>query len=461
MPLLRIKLPGQFDATHDLTGGVVSIGRLPDNTIQIDDDSVSPYHAELVCVEGHYRLLDLASTNLCFVDGVPTQTCDLFDPCTIAFGTVECDFDPMDTFIEPMVSSRQLERDLARFRAENTKLHFDLFELQRQIDILSKAPLLIARTETTPTVADDALQAITQERDELCRQNAALHEKLQTSREVCRDDDETPQAFLVSPHTAGEPLSAVETTALPSSNSGHFDMIAEALKPVRRTLDRLTRDTAKTALAQLAAAASRLSETTAPLKTHPINRLGQAIDGLARDFAERPQPPTAAQVWSLAQAAELITRLLDPTHLQKLSSLSSPRVLVVDDDLDLLDAVATSLNLAQLPATPCADSREAIALVEKNEFDLLILDVRMPGLDGPTLCARIREFPRFWKTPILFLTAANTLDDRAQTSLSGGNDFLPKPFNAAELIVKAETWLWKSRLTQPRSEEQASSALCG
>jgi DNA-binding response OmpR family regulator len=46
---------------------------------------------------------------------------------------------------------------------------------------------------------------------------------------------------------------------------------------------------------------------------------------------------------------------------------------------------------------------------------------------------------------VIFLTAANTLDHRAQASLSGGNDFLPKPFNTAELTVKAETWIWKNR----------------
>jgi CheY-like chemotaxis protein len=198
--------------------------------------------------------------------------------------------------------------------------------------------------------------------------------------------------------------------------------------------------------AEVALQASQFSKLTTTLGTHPVNRLGQAIDALAQDFAGRPQPPTGAQVWSLAQAANLTAHLLDPAHFERLKSYSAPRMLVVDDDRDLLDAVTASLNLAHLPTTPCNDSLQALALVENNAFDLLILDVRMPGLDGPTLCNQIREIPRYWKTPILFLTVADTLDYRAQTSLCGGNDFLPKPFNAAELVIKAETWLWRNRL---------------
>lgn len=227
---------------------------------------------------------------------------------------------------------------------------------------------------------------------------------------------------------------------------GSLNSITEALRPVRTTLDRLARDVSETVtLAELATYVNRLSETTAALGPHPINRLGQAIDALLQDFAGRPQPPNVAQVLSLTQAADLILRLLDPANLEHCKSLAGPKVLAVDDDLDLLEALTASLVLAHLPTTACADGREALALIEKNDFDLLILDVHMPGLDGPTLCSQIRENPRYWKTPILFLTAANTLNQRAQTSLSGGNDFLPKPFNAAELIVKAETWLWKNR----------------
>jgi DNA-binding response OmpR family regulator len=117
----------------------------------------------------------------------------------------------------------------------------------------------------------------------------------------------------------------------------------------------------------------------------------------------------------------------------------------VDDDTDLLQTLTASLELAHLPTTTCIDGQSAQALVADGDYDLLLLDVNLPGLDGPALCGQIRENDRYRKTPVIFMTAANGLDHRAQASLSGGNDFLPKPFNTAELTVKAETWIWKSR----------------
>ncbi len=120
-------------------------------------------------------------------------------------------------------------------------------------------------------------------------------------------------------------------------------------------------------------------------------------------------------------------------------------MLAVDDDNDLQHTLAASLELAHLPTTTCSDSREAQALFEKEDYDLFLLDVSLPNVNGPALCDRLRETGRYRKTPVIFLTVANTLDQRTQASLSGGNDFLPKPFNTAELAVKAETWIWKSR----------------
>jgi DNA-binding response OmpR family regulator len=120
-------------------------------------------------------------------------------------------------------------------------------------------------------------------------------------------------------------------------------------------------------------------------------------------------------------------------------------VLAVDDDMDLLHTLAASLELTHLPTTTCEDSVAAQGLIETEDYDLLLLDVSMPNLTGPVLCERIRQKSRNRLTPVIFLTVANTLDHRAQASLCGGNDFLPKPFNTAELIVKAETWIWKRR----------------
>ena len=95
MPTLKIKLPNQMEMTHQLSGELITIGRRPDNTIQIVDRAVSGHHVELIATDGHYRLHDLGSTNLTFVDGEPVTDFHLHQACKIAFGTVECVYDPM------------------------------------------------------------------------------------------------------------------------------------------------------------------------------------------------------------------------------------------------------------------------------------------------------------------------------------------------------------------------------
>jgi len=64
----------------------------------------------------------------------------------------------------------------------------------------------------------------------------------------------------------------------------------------------------------------------------------------------------------------------------------------------------------------------------------------MSGID---MCGRIRELPAHKKTPIVFLTVGDTVENRAQSSLNGGNDFIVKPFNVRELALKAVTWAYR------------------
>ena len=67
-------------------------------------------------------------------------------------------------------------------------------------------------------------------------------------------------------------------------------------------------------------------------------------------------------------------------------------------------------------------------------------------MNGFELCVRLRKIPEYKKTPIVFITGAVTVQNRVQSSLSGGNDFIAKPFNLLELGVKALTWIFKGQL---------------
>ena len=94
------------------------------------------------------------------------------------------------------------------------------------------------------------------------------------------------------------------------------------------------------------------------------------------------------------------------------------------------------------------DGLEGQYLAQESEFDLIILDVMLPGLDGWQLLQIIR---RKWQTPVLFLTARDSVEDRVKGLESGADDYLVKPFSYAELLARVRTLL---RRGPPREVEQ-------
>lgn len=539
MPTLRIKFPDQSEVTHELTADKITVGRRPDNTIQIIDRSVSAHHAEIVLADdGHYRLHDLGSTNLSFVDGSPVTDFHLRQPCRVTFGTVQCEFDPAGGSGLPRMSNSQLEKDLAFVRGENADLTAQIGALQRQIDILSSARLVTKKVDNTPfAAANDTLKTIVAERDDLRHMAAGLKLELEKLRDelaaTVRERDAARQACellqaekvthsrelqhlrqqaanedgppshgaplppaAVIPPTAGDggaaslaqttvlrppgaaaAASASATTAVaaaatvtpastgtstvtllspsdsPTESTQKITLpmppalqaIAVPLKSLSMALNRLGNNiNDKGARAQLATQGAKLAQAASVLGNHPIVRISLAMEALLQECVGKPDGPMPAQIQTLCQATELVSSLLDPRHHDRAKGLPHPKVLAVDDDNDLLHTLAATLELAQLPTTTCSDSQTAETLIEKEDYDLLLLDVGLPEANGPSLCDRVRGMDRYRKTPVIFLS--NTLDHGAQASLSGGNDFLPKPFNTAELTVKAETWIWKNRL---------------
>ena len=88
----------------------------------------------------------------------------------------------------------------------------------------------------------------------------------------------------------------------------------------------------------------------------------------------------------------------------------------------------------------------ALAELSANKYDLIFLDVALPHMDGFELCQHIRGLQSHGRTPIVFLTGLTTMENRVQSSLSGGNDFVGKPFNLHELGVKAISLVLRSSL---------------
>jgi signal transduction histidine kinase len=115
---------------------------------------------------------------------------------------------------------------------------------------------------------------------------------------------------------------------------------------------------------------------------------------------------------------------------------SSQTILVVDDNAQNRALAQATLEDESYAVILAADGGEALRLFEQKSPDCVLLDIRMPGLDGPAVCERIRALPAGQDVPIVFLTAQRDVDafDRAQRA--GGDDFLTKPVQPSELLLR-------------------------
>jgi two-component system, OmpR family, response regulator len=123
-------------------------------------------------------------------------------------------------------------------------------------------------------------------------------------------------------------------------------------------------------------------------------------------------------------------------------------VLVVDDEEYIRDLVASSLRLAGFTARVVADGSQALAALEHDAADLVILDVRLPGIDGFEVCRTLRAAGS--DVPVIFLTARDTPEDRLSGFTKGGDDYVTKPFSLEELIARVRAVLRRSRPADAR-----------
>ncbi|MGD0748319.1 MAG: response regulator transcription factor [Acidimicrobiales bacterium] len=120
-----------------------------------------------------------------------------------------------------------------------------------------------------------------------------------------------------------------------------------------------------------------------------------------------------------------------------------PRILVVEDEENVAFVVCTALRLAGYTTVETTSGRDALQVVSADEeFDLIVLDVMLPDLDGFEVCRRLR-FDRS-EIPVIFLTASDTVEDRVRGLSIGGDDYLAKPFSVEELIARVEAILRRS-----------------
>lgn len=112
---------------------------------------------------------------------------------------------------------------------------------------------------------------------------------------------------------------------------------------------------------------------------------------------------------------------------------------MVEDETSIADVVCTALRYNGHVVDHVASGFRGLERGLEDEFDLIVLDVMLPGIDGFEICRRLREQATF--TPVLFLTARTDPDDRIKGFVTGGDDYLAKPFSVDELVLRVQAIL--------------------
>lgn len=112
------------------------------------------------------------------------------------------------------------------------------------------------------------------------------------------------------------------------------------------------------------------------------------------------------------------------------------RILVVEDEKSLLDAIRMNLEMENYEVVTAADGLGALRHLKEQRFNLIVLDVMMPVMDGFQVCEKIRLTDN--ETPILFLTAKDSHEDKVMGLKLGADDYLTKPFNLEELLLRVK-----------------------
>ncbi|MEW9670241.1 response regulator transcription factor [Ammoniphilus sp. 3BR4] len=124
------------------------------------------------------------------------------------------------------------------------------------------------------------------------------------------------------------------------------------------------------------------------------------------------------------------------------------RLLVVDDEAPMRRLLELYLKKGQYEVQTAADGEEALILLKTGDYDLVILDIMMPGMDGWEVCQRVRTFSNL---PIIMLTARDQTMEKVKGLKMGADDYLTKPFEEAELLARIEALLRRAGKSAPRS----------
>ncbi len=181
-----------------------------------------------------------------------------------------------------------------------------------------------------------------------------------------------------------------------------------------------------------------------------ISHMSSALEVLLKELYEKPKNINPSTLRTVASSIDFIGELFTQVNDVDLLESAPVSILVVDDEILSRRAITYAIEKANLKSVSVDEGQMALNMATQSCFDLIFLDVQMPGMDGFELCSKIRALPTNRNTAIIFVTSLTDFKSRARSSLSGGSDLIAKPFMFIELSVKALTYVLRGRASAYR-----------
>lgn len=197
-------------------------------------------------------------------------------------------------------------------------------------------------------------------------------------------------------------------------------------------------------LLDLHRAIHQLTDTVAAAGFNAMAQMACALDTMAKEMHANPLRINPSSLRTASQGVEVLAELSERTSRHLDEGIAASLILVVDDEAVSRETNCTALERANLRAVSVDGPEMALKLAEENRFDLIFMDVQMPGMNGFEVCRKLEDSASNSDTPVIIISSQNDSQTRLRFNVSGAIDFIGKPIWLTELGVKALTHLLRT-----------------
>lgn len=329
----------------------------------------------------------------------------------------------------------------------------DVLKFMRQRPELKSVPVVVFSNSFLTSLTEQV--AVSKVELTLVKSAVTPNKLVAAVREIIagpHSDPTTPPSPATAPAgetSAGAQPKEHETDFQVRMQKDFFERMPHTLDSVRKLcagfLEAVDPAAEQRRIEELARKMGFLSQMTSLAGCHHLALLSSALEALLFDLHYQPAKLNDSSRQTVVSAIAFLANQLEVTTGPEKGQLKPATILVVDDDAVSNRVLAQTLNRARLDADSSADPFDALKKLEKKPYDLVMLDIDMPGMDGITLCEKMRSLPGYRRTPVIYVTGLTDFKTRARTLLSGMSDLITKPILPLELTVKVITHLMQHR----------------